>query len=115
MSEQPSPVKESVGLVWVDIQGHEGQFFEGARHFLSQGTPVVSEFWPYGIKRSGMSADQYCRILSELFTHFYVLAGEPFQKRAIPEIRGLFNVYSQPREMCVVVLVRNRSVRETAS
>ena len=114
LSEQSSPMNESVGLVWVDIQGHEGQFFEGARHFLSQGTPVVSEFWPYGIKRSGMSADQYCRILSELFTHFYVLVGEPFQKRAISGIRDLFDVNSKPREVCVVVLVQDRAVTETA-
>ncbi len=114
LTEHPTPVNESVGLVWVDIQGHEGQFFEGARHLLSQGIPVVSEFWPYGIKRSGMSADQFCRTLSELFTHFYVLAGEPFQKRAISEIRGLFDAYSQPREVCVVVLVRDRAVAEAA-
>src|SRR6185369_137257 len=51
------PVQRArIGLIWVDIQGHEGQFFDGAREILASGAPVVSEFWPYGIRRAGFDA-----------------------------------------------------------
>ena len=97
---------KKVDLVWVDIQGHEGHFFQGACTFLAaQGTPVVSEFWPYGIERSGMSPSQVYRCLSKLFTHFYVLAGESPEKRPISELNSLFATYREPRAMCLVALV----------
>jgi FkbM family methyltransferase len=106
--EFPNLANAPVNLVWVDIQGHEGHFFEGARHFLSRGIPVVSEFWPYGIQRSGKPIPEFRRVLSELFTHFYVLAGAPSEKRPISEIARLFDSYSSPREMCLIVLVRDQ-------
>jgi FkbM family methyltransferase len=96
---------ENVDLVWMDIQGHEGHFFQGARKFLARGIPVVSEFWPYGIERSGMSPTQFHQDLSRLFTDFYVLAGELPQKRPISELKRLFAAYREPRAMCVVVFV----------
>jgi FkbM family methyltransferase len=96
---------EKVHLVWADIQGHEGQFFQGARHFLSQGIPVVCEFWPYGIGRSGISSSEFCRVLSELFSHFYVLAGGSLPRVPISKLKSLFDAYSAPRDMCVVILV----------
>lgn len=96
---------EKVDLVWVDIEGHEGHFFQGARGFLSRRIPVVSEFWPYGIERSGMSRHDFCQILEELFTDFYVLGGATLRKNPISEIEELFDVYSKPREMCVIVLI----------
>ncbi len=98
---------EEVGLVWLDIQGHEGQFFQGARDLLRRGIPVVSELWPYAILRSGMWRSDFCRILSELFTHFYLLAREPYERLPISKIGGLFDAYSAPKQMCQVALVRN--------
>lgn len=44
---------ESVSLVWIDTQGHEGQVLSGATTLLAAGVPIVIEFWPYGIERSG--------------------------------------------------------------
>lgn len=43
-------------LIWMDTQGHEGQIFRGGTDFFSKcpGTVyVVTEFWPYGLERSG--------------------------------------------------------------
>ena len=54
-------------LIWVDVQGHEGQFLRGARRALESGTPMVSEFWPYGIDRAGLSRDAYQGVVRELF------------------------------------------------
>lgn len=99
---------EKVDLVWVDIEGHEGHFFRGARGFLSQEIPVVTEFWPYGIERSGTSRLDFCELLNELFTDFYVLGEATFRKNPISKIGTLFDVYSKPREMCMIVLVSDK-------
>lgn len=42
-----------VGLAWIDTQGHEGHVLSGASQLLAAGTPIVFEFWPYGLARSG--------------------------------------------------------------
>lgn len=55
-----------------------------------------------------MSRSEFCCILSKLFTHFYLLAGEPYERRAISKIDSLFDVYSAPSEMCLVALVRDQ-------
>ena len=59
-------------LIWVDIQGHEGHFFEGARQTLASGVPVVSELWPYGIARSGFTRNRFCDLARSLFGSFFV-------------------------------------------
>jgi len=96
--------REEVGLVWLDIQGHEGWFLHGARKVLKERIPVVAEIWPYAILRSGMSRIRFCEIVSELFTDFYVLPGRGRCKQPISELGGLFDAFSKPREMCQVVL-----------
>jgi FkbM family methyltransferase len=54
-------------LVWIDTQGHEGNIFKGGSRFLSSCVGprfLVSEFWPYGIERSG-SKQSYFEMLHE--------------------------------------------------
>jgi FkbM family methyltransferase len=51
----PSRFTEDVAVMWIDVPGHEGHVFAGARQFLTRGVPVVSEVWPYAIMRSGRS------------------------------------------------------------
>ncbi len=43
----------SIGLVWIDAQGHEAQILQGAQAVLASSVPVVLEYWPYGLRRSG--------------------------------------------------------------
>jgi hypothetical protein len=92
-------------LVWVDIQGHEAHFFQGAMRFLRRGIPVVSEIWPYGIDRSRISHQEFCKLLSEIFSHFYVLGAKPLRKLPISDAYSLFQNYSGPREMCVALFL----------
>lgn len=42
-----------IDLVWMDTQGYEGHALAGANCLRTAKTPLVSEFWPYGLKRSG--------------------------------------------------------------
>lgn len=44
---------EDVGLVWIDVQGHEPQVLAGAANVLASGAPVLLEYWPYGLQRAG--------------------------------------------------------------
>lgn len=66
-------------VFWIDVQGYEGYVFDGARKFLSRTkTPVVSEVWPYGILRAGMTIERYIEIVTSLFSDYWVLRGERF-------------------------------------
>ncbi len=94
-----------VRLAWVDIQGHEGFFLRGARVTLAAGAPVVSEFWPYGILRSGMTRAEYVDTVRRLFTHFYHVHGGAADKLPIAKLDALFDLYAAPREMCEVIFV----------
>jgi FkbM family methyltransferase len=104
-AENPEMKKDDVALIWLDIQGHEGHFFEGAKRSLHPGMAVISEFWPYAIARSGLSRSDYLRIVSKLFTHFYHSGAGYYDKRPIAEIDTLFDLYSGPKQMCTVILV----------
>ena len=97
---------EKLSLIWVDIQGHEGYFFRGARRVLDRGAPVVSEFWPYGIKRSGMSLSDYSRIVNDMFTHFYHFSDGQFEKMEIGRIDELYKIYETPREFSQIIFVK---------
>ena len=104
-AENPDLKKDDVTLIWLDIQGHEGHFFEGAKRSLHPGIVVISEFWPYAIARSGLSRSDYLRIVSNIFTHFYHSGAGYFDKRPIAEIDQLFDLYRDPKQMCTVILV----------
>jgi FkbM family methyltransferase len=94
-----------VGLVWLDIQGHEGQFFEGARRTLSRRIPVVAEFWPYGILRAGLDRDRYFEIVRSLFSRIAII--DPVMGRAerypIGEIPKLFDANPSPGQALTVI------------
>lgn len=40
-------------LIWIDTQGHEGHVLACAKRMATMRCPVVLEFWPYGLERSG--------------------------------------------------------------
>jgi FkbM family methyltransferase len=100
---------EPVHAFWVDIQGHEGHFFLGARTFLERGIPVIFEFWPYGIERAGTSPREFVSFLSAMFTHFWVIGNRDYQRAPLSGMIGLFDAYSGPRSFCLVVLAAKRS------
>jgi len=44
---------DEIDLVWMDVQGHEAHMLAGAEHLAAAGTPIVTEYWPYGLRRAG--------------------------------------------------------------
>jgi FkbM family methyltransferase len=105
MATEPALRAEKISVIWLDVEGHEGHFFLGAQKLLEQPIPVVTEFWPYAVSRSGMSRREFCDILTRLFTHFYVLTSHTCEKQPIYQFDDLFDVYKRPREMCQVILI----------
>lgn len=94
----------NVGLIWMDIQGHEGDFFIGAKDIIIAGrVPTVSEFWPYGIARSGMSKNQFCEVVSSMYTHFY----NPDDTKLWPikDMDGMFERYAGPEVGTNIIFV----------
>jgi len=59
-------------MLWIDVQGFEGYAFLGGKEYLAQGIPAVSEVWPYGILRAGMSLEQYIEIVSGTWSDYWV-------------------------------------------
>ena len=96
-------------LIWADIQGHESHFFQGARKLLATGVPVISEFWPYGIQRAGVSPQDFCGIVANHFKAFYEIGGVNSAKRPIDEFETLFASYPGPRNFGLVAFVNRRS------
>ena len=100
---------QSLDLFWVDIQGHEGRFFRGAKRALAGGAPVVCEFWPYGIERSGMGRDGYCGILEELFAGFYQLQRDGWVYRPVSKARELYDERCHELATIDVIYIRERN------
>lgn len=44
---------DDIGVVWIDAQGHEGHILKGAPALLRSGVPVIAEYWPYQLRRTG--------------------------------------------------------------
>ncbi len=99
---------EPVHACWVDIQGHEGHFFRGARTFLKRGIPVIFELWPYGLERAGTTPGEFVSLVSEMFTHFWVIGNDDYQRAPLSDMIKLFDAYSGPRNFCLVVLAAKR-------
>jgi FkbM family methyltransferase len=85
--------RDRVKLLWIDVQGHEAQVLEGAPALLAAGVPVVTEFWPYGLQRSGEPGRNFADLLRASFRTFYDLADERPTPRPIAEIDSLFARY----------------------
>jgi len=81
-------VARQVSLVWIDVQGYEGYAFRGAESLLSTGVPVVSEIWPYGIERAGMSLKTYCEIASSLWSTCWTERRGKLTRHPIAELRA---------------------------
>lgn len=43
----------SVGLAWIDVQGHEAHVLGGGSALLQSRVPIICEYWPYGLRRAG--------------------------------------------------------------
>lgn len=96
-----------IGLIWIDIQGHEGHLFRGARETLGHGMPVLSEFWPYGILRSGLNCAEYSELVRSLFTQIVIVdaAAGRFEAHPASTIEALFEAYPRPEQNLEIIFL----------
>jgi len=75
VDENPEIDQDKIKLLWMDIQGHEGLFLQGAQNFIKSHptVPTAMEFWPYGIERSGLKVDEFMQLIKKLYKSFYIL------------------------------------------
>jgi FkbM family methyltransferase len=108
-------------VLWVDIQGHEGQFFRGAAATLAAGVPVFSEVYPYAIRRSGLTRDAYLAVVEEAFTHVWLrrepgpgaagaapAGGDPgaWRRATVGAVADVFDRLTDPLAQTEVVFAR---------
>ncbi|NVN91139.1 MAG: FkbM family methyltransferase [Desulfuromonadales bacterium] len=70
-------------FMWIDVQGYEGYVFRGGRSLLEKGLPTVSEIWPYGILRAGMSLEDFVTTVSTIWTDYWIDRGGRFTRYPI--------------------------------
>ena len=92
LEDVPSRFTDDIRLIWIDVQGHECQAFRGAKKVIAQGMPVVAEIWPYGIRRAGVSAREFCRLANALWTEAWVEQNGRFKRLPVAEVSKLFQV-----------------------
>jgi FkbM family methyltransferase len=67
------------GFIWIDTQGFEGFVLAAATQTLQTGIPVVTEFWPSGMKSSG-SWESYRKLASSAMFLMNLRTGEQFSE-----------------------------------
>jgi FkbM family methyltransferase len=73
---------KKIDFIKIDIQGYEYYAFKGMNEILSNspGLTIVSEFFPYGIKQSGVTLQDFLVFFSEKGFNVTLIGGE----RTIP-------------------------------
>jgi FkbM family methyltransferase len=59
---------EDVGLLWIDVEGHELDVLDGASALLDRGVPVAMEMCPEKLARAGRLEDAP-RLIESRYTH----------------------------------------------
>lgn len=98
VTELRSDWTRDLALIWMDVQGHEGNVLRGARRILSTGVPVVAEFWPYGIARSGLSRDEFLDLTRQVFSSYWALRNGRFEGHPIAALDRLFDELRGPND-----------------
>lgn len=95
---------EQIGLIWLDVQGHEAYALKGAGELL-RATPVVTEIWPYALERSGLGVAPFLELAGQFFSAFCTL---PVPSAPVPigRLESLMEALGRsPRGMAQVVLL----------
>jgi FkbM family methyltransferase len=80
-----------VDFIKMDIQGFEMQAVQGMTKSLEENADLklVSEFWPYGLKKAGSSVTEYYKFLSSKGFNCYLLQKNSLQKLNTEKVNSL--------------------------
>ncbi len=85
------PVFRDISVLWIDVQGFEVHAFRGATRLLERGVPVVSEFWPYGMRRAGVCPTDFQAFAAETWKDYWVLRNGRFVRYPVSVLQSLFD------------------------
>ena len=84
-----SPMED---LIWMDTQGYEGHVLSGAATALQQRVPICTEFWPYGMVRSGCFEVFKSTLVEAGYKFFFDIDNGvgpiPLTAKSLDELRG---------------------------
>lgn len=83
-------------LLLMDVQGFEGHVLNGAKNLIIDSVPIISEFWPYGLKRSNGKEIFYEILSNSGYTAMWDLRKPSVKmKFSIDEIRKISSSLEQ--------------------
>jgi len=97
--------RADIGLLWMDVQGHEQHVLEGAPKLLAGGVPIVVEFWPYGLRRAGVEPEAFVAYLGARFRSYYDLGQSTPTARPTVELRTLLGALPSYKSSADLLLV----------
>lgn len=88
-----------IDFIKMDVQGSEGGVFQGGSRVLKKNkdVKVVTEFWPVGLKRFGIDAEEYLKLIIEHGFQIYEI-NEPKQRMEPINISKLLGTYTPEKE-----------------
>lgn len=92
---------DRINLIKMDIQGAEGKALAGMRMLMKRNPSVklFTEFWPAGMKKCGVTAEAFLRMLQEY--HFVFFDIDEVHKRLIKtDVAQLLARYTVARNNC---------------
>jgi FkbM family methyltransferase len=78
----------------MDVQGFEPYILQGASEFLKTSENIFTEFWPYGMERTGGS-EIFLAKASKKFSQFVDFGAGETHTRPISELDSLFSTYAE--------------------
>ncbi len=101
---------DATGLIWMDTQGHEAHILRGAKRLLGSPIPIVTEYWPYALRRAG-GLDEFHEIVADQYPYVIDLhpagGGPPrvLPSEALPSIEAELQAVPSEHDVLATDLV----------
>lgn len=90
-------INKKIDFIKIDIQGFEMQAIMGMERTLTENKNIklISEFWPYGLKKAGSSVIEYFNFLTGKGFNCYLLEKNSLQKLTLEKVESIKSLGEQ--------------------